>query len=72
MERKRTDLVQLENLKVGAEFGQQLLGRLAVRAVALAEDGDAVVVNDALGLALCCRHACWTGWSGEREEGSDE
>jgi len=68
----RTDLVQLENLVVGAELGQQLLAGFAVRAVALAEDGDAVVVDDALGLGLGGGHACWTGWSGEGEEGSDE
>lgn len=67
-----TDLVQLENLKVGAELGQELLAGLAVRAVALAEDGDAVVVDDVLGLGLCGGHACWTGWSGEGKEGSDE
>jgi len=47
-----TNLVQLDGVELGALLAQQLLGGFAVRAVALAEDGDGVVVDDLLRFGL--------------------
>jgi len=53
------NLIELDGIEAGAEFRKKLLGLSAVRTVRLAEDGDSVVVDDALSLGLCGRHGCW-------------
>jgi len=66
------DLIQLNGVVLCAGLAQQRLGRLAVRAVGLGEDGDGVLVDDALGLCLCGGHTCGAGGAGEEagEEGN--
>ena len=66
----RTNLVQLNRVELGARFGQQLLGRLAVGAVGFGEDGDGVLVDDGLDLCLCGGHGC--GAVGAAEEAREE
>jgi len=65
------DLIQLNRIKLGAALTQQLLRRLAVRAVALAEHRDGVLVDDALHLGLGRRHAGW-GQGPRSEQAADE
>jgi hypothetical protein len=63
----RTDLIKLENLVLGTQLGQQILAGLAVRAVRLGEDDDAVVVNELLSLGLGGGHGGGRG-AGEGAE----
>ena len=63
-------MIQLKHLVLCADAAQQLLGRLAVGAVALAEDGDGVVVDDALGLGLCGGHGAGA-WGAVEEAGEE-
>ena len=65
---KRTDFIQLHEKILRPFLAQQRLGRLAVRAVALAEDDDGVVVDDGLGLGLCCGHGGGGGAGAEAAE----
>lgn len=51
-----TLLVQLVHLELGAGALQGLLAGAAVRAVALGEHHDGVLVDERLGLGLCCFH----------------
>lgn len=64
---KPTNLVQLQSSVLGTELVQQLLGGIAVRAVRLGEDDDAVLVDQGLGLGLCGSHGGGVG-SGEGAE----
>lgn len=66
----RTNLVQLDREELGSAVAQQLLGGLAVWAVALAEDGDGVLVDDGLHLGLCGGHG--GGAVGATEEAREE
>jgi hypothetical protein len=66
----RTNLIQLDSIKLCAALAQQLLGLAAVWAVALAEDGDGVLVNDGLDLGLCGGHG--GGRGGAREVAAQE
>ena len=52
-ERLLTNLVELDDVWLDAHLAQRGLGGLAVWAVALGEDGDGIVVDDALCLGLC-------------------
>lgn len=61
------NLIQFYSVIFSAQFAQQSLCSSAVWAVGLAEDGNSVVVNDALGLGLCCGHG---GWINARAEES--
>ena len=63
----RTDLIKLENLVLGTQLGQQILAGLAVRAIRLGEDDDAVVVNEVLSLGLGSGHGGGRG-AGEGAE----
>jgi hypothetical protein len=65
-----TNLIQLNSIELGALLAQQLLGRTAVGAVALAEDGDWVLVDDGLDLCLGGGHGGWR--VGAREEAANE
>ena len=65
---KRTDLVELHEEVLGVFLIQQRLGRLAVGAVGLGEDNDAVVVDDLLGLGLGGGHGGGRG----RGQGAEE
>jgi hypothetical protein len=65
-----TDLVELDDVRLDAQLAQQLLRSLAVRAVALGEDGDGILVDNGLRLGLCCRHGAGT-W-GAVEEAREE
>lgn len=64
------DLVELDGIELGAGLGEELLRGAAVRAVRLAEDGDGVLVDDALDFGLGCGHGGWRG--GAREEVTQE
>jgi hypothetical protein len=66
----RTNLIQLNRIKLCAALAQQLLRLATVRAVALAEDGDGVLVNDALDLGLGGGHG--GGRGGAREVAAQE
>jgi hypothetical protein len=66
----RTDLVQLNRIELGTALAQKLLCLAAVGAVALAEDGDGVLVNDGLDLGLCGGHG--GGRGGAREVAAQE
>lgn len=61
MDEKRTDFVQLDDIRLRARRAQGGFGGLAVGAVGLAEDGDGVVVDDLLRFGLGGRHCGWTG-----------
>ena len=56
---EHTDLIQLPDLELCSGLAQQLLGGLAVRTVALAEDGDGVVVNERLRFLFGSHDALW-------------
>lgn len=56
-----TDLIQLDNVRLDAQLGKQRLGRLAVRAPGFGEDGDGVLVDDALRLRLGCHSVLRAG-----------
>ena len=60
-------MIQLHNLELRPRFAQQLLRAPRVRAPALAEDHDGVLVDEGLRLGLCGRHA-----GGGAEEATDE
>jgi hypothetical protein len=66
----RTNLIQLNRIKLCAALAQKLLCLAAVRAVALAEDGDGVLVNDGLNLGLGGGHG--GGRGGAREVAAQE
>jgi hypothetical protein len=53
---KHTDLIQLYGVKLGSRIRQQLLCGAAVGAVGFREDGDGVVVDDALDFGFGGRH----------------
>jgi len=53
------DLVELDEVGLCAHLAQKRLGRLAVWAVRLGEDGNGVVVDDALRLSLGCHDCIW-------------
>lgn len=65
-----TNLIQLDGIELCAARAQQLLRLAAVRAVALAEDGDGVLVDDGLDLCFCGGHG--GGAVGPREEAREE
>jgi len=50
------DLVELYDLEVGSKTLEGALGSLAVRAVALGEDNDSIVVDLLLDLGSCVGH----------------
>jgi len=55
------DLIELDGVILCAKLGEQTLGGFAVRAIALAKDGDGVVFDDAFGLSFCSGHGVWAG-----------
>ncbi|KAB8343264.1 hypothetical protein FH972_022852 [Carpinus fangiana] len=63
-------LVAVSRRLTALHLAQQALRGLAVGAVALGEDGDGIVVDDALGLGLCGGHAGGAG--GAREEAAED
>ena len=65
--RSLTQLVELEQLVLGTELVQEILAGLAVRAVGLGEDDDAVLVDEALSLGFGGGHGGRRG-AGERAE----
>lgn len=65
---KPTNLVQLEQLELSAEVTQNLLASVAVGAVRLGEDNNAVLVDQSLGLGLSVGHGGGRG----RREGAEE
>jgi len=60
------NLIKLDGVEVCAHLSERGLCGLAVWTVRFAEDGDGVVVDDALGFGLCSRHCAWA--CGAREE----
>jgi len=66
------DLIELNGEKLGALLREELLGRAAVGAVGFGEDGDGVVVDDALCFCACRGHGSRGGAAGEElaEEGN--
>jgi hypothetical protein len=66
----RTNLIQLNSIKLCTALAQQLLCLATVRAVALAEDGNGVLVNNGLDLGLCGGHG--GGRGGAREVAAQE
>lgn len=56
---RHTDLIKLNDVELGSGIAEELLRGAAVRAVALAEDGDGVLVDDGLNLLLCGGHGAW-------------
>jgi len=64
------DLIELDGVILCAKFREQALGGLAVGAIALAEDGDGVFVDDALSFSFGSRHCVWAGSA--REEVAQE
>jgi hypothetical protein len=65
-------LVKLNDIRLDAQLAQKLLRSIAVRAVALGENSDGILVNDALRLGLCCRHGAgaWSAMEESCEEGN--
>ena len=70
--KKHTDLVELHEEELGVFLVQQRLGRLAVGAVGLGEDDDAVVVDDLLGLGLGGGHGGGRGRGQGAEEAAED
>lgn len=58
---KRTDLVEFKKLELSAQVLQDLLAGVAVGAVRLGEDDDAVLVDEGLSLGLSFGHGCGRG-----------
>jgi uncharacterized membrane protein (Fun14 family) len=59
------NFVKLEELVIGVQFIQSLLGLLAVGAVRLGEDNNRVVVDKLLNLGRCLRHCAGACCSSE-------
>lgn len=55
----RTDLIQLNSIKLGTAIAQQLFRSFAVWAVGFGEDGDGVLVDDGLDFGFCGGHCGW-------------
>jgi hypothetical protein len=66
----RTDLVQLDSVKLRPSVREQFLRLVAVRAIALGEDGDGVLVDDGLHFGLGGGHC--GGRGGAAKEAAEE
>lgn len=61
------NFVEFDGVVFGTQLVEKGLGGVAVWAVRFAEDGNSILINNALGLGLCGRHDGWVDGCGGEE-----